>query len=327
MWQAMIDRPLLDVTSYGRRGPSSQAKLSPAEIDHIRRTVSRTPEVMVKVLTRGGQDLRAVPRHMSYLDRGGELAFETDDGLLRSGGDETSELLEDWDLDLEDVRRSADLSAGQGRQLPKLVHKLLFSMPPGTPPQKVLGAARNFAREEFALQHRYAFVLHTDEPHPHVHMVVKAVSEQGIRLNIKKATLRHWRSEFARHLRELGVPANATERAVRGQNQKSKKDGIYRASRRGESTFMRRRAEQVVAELRSRRIIEEPSKRVLETRRHVKSGWDAVTRILGREGHADLARISEEYQQRLKPPLTDRELTAAAIVEEFKRQRSWEDRA
>jgi hypothetical protein len=31
-------------------------------------------------------------------------------------------------------------------------------------------------------------VLHTDEPHPHVHMVVKAVSEHGVRLNIRRAT-------------------------------------------------------------------------------------------------------------------------------------------
>jgi hypothetical protein len=187
-------------------------------------------------------------------------------------------------------------------------------MPPVTPPQKVLGAVRNFAREEFALQHRYAFVLHTDEPHPHVHMVVKAVSEQGVRLNIKKATLRHWRSEFARQLRERGVPANATERAVRGQNQKANKDGIYRASLRGESTFMRERTERVAAELRSRRSTHQSSKgAMLETHRNVTWGWEAVTRILRREGHTDLAQITAEYKQRMKPPLTDRESIAAAF--------------
>jgi len=49
-------------------------------------------------------------------------------------------------------------------------------MPAGTPPNKVLAAVKNFAREEFGLKHRYAMVLHTDEPHPHVHMVVKAMS-------------------------------------------------------------------------------------------------------------------------------------------------------
>jgi hypothetical protein len=35
---------------------------------------------------------------------------------------------------------------------------------------------------------RYAFVLHTDESHPHVYLVFKAVSEQGVRLDIHKAT-------------------------------------------------------------------------------------------------------------------------------------------
>jgi len=119
-------------------------------------------------------------------------------------------------LDLEEDRRHGDLGPLKDRSPPKLVHKILFSMPPGTPPKKVLEAVKDFAREEFALKHRYAMVLHTDEPHPHVHVVVKAVSEQGVRLNIRKATLRGWRKEFARHLRAHGVEANATERAVRG---------------------------------------------------------------------------------------------------------------
>jgi hypothetical protein len=56
--------------------------------------------------------------------------------------------------------------------------------------------------------------LHTDQGHHHVHMVVKAVSEQGIRLNIRKATLREWRRDFAQYLRDVGIEANATERAV-----------------------------------------------------------------------------------------------------------------
>jgi hypothetical protein len=45
-------------------------------------------------------------------------------------------------------------------------------MPAGTPPDKVLAAVKNFAREEFALKHRYTMVLHTDVPHPHAHVVV-----------------------------------------------------------------------------------------------------------------------------------------------------------
>src|SRR5580658_6333888 len=217
--------PLLDIASYARRGPGHRDQLSPAEVQQIARTVRRTPEVMVKVLSRSGQDLGAVHRHFDYLRLrdDGELDLETDDGQRLSGEGVSKDLLKDWDLDLEEHRRQSDLDARRSRS-PKLVHKLMFSMPAGTPPDKVLMAVKNFAREEFSGQHRYAFALHTDEPHPHVHLVLKAVSEQGVRLNIKKATLRHWRSEFARHLRSLGVPANATERAVRGESRKAKKD-------------------------------------------------------------------------------------------------------
>src|ERR1700741_4677911 len=132
---------------------------------------------------------------------------------------------------------------------PKLVHKMIFSMPAGTPPNKLLVAVKNFAREEFGAKHRYAMVLHTDEPHPHVHMVVKAMSEPGMRLNIRKATLREWRREFARHLRALGVAANATDRGVRGESRSPKLDGIYRTEQGGESRHTRERAEAVAAQL------------------------------------------------------------------------------
>jgi hypothetical protein len=58
------------------------------------------------------------------------------------------ELLEDWDLDLEEHRRKADFEARSDRRPPRLVHKLMFSMPEGTPRDKVVAAVKNFAREE-----------------------------------------------------------------------------------------------------------------------------------------------------------------------------------
>jgi len=147
-------------------------------------------------------------------------------------------------------------------------------MPPGTPATGVLEAARNFAREEFALKHRYAFVLHTDEPHPHVHLVVKAVSEQGVRLNIRKATLREWRRDFARHLRDLGIAANATERAVRGETRTRPPDPIYHANLRGDSTHTRARTEAVVAEIRKGDFRVEPgSSTLMATRGDIERGW------------------------------------------------------
>jgi hypothetical protein len=306
-------KPLLDIASYARRGPGRRDHLSHDEIELIARTVRQTPEVMVKVLSRGGQNLKAIDRHLGYLNRGGELEIETDDGQRLSGHGVEKELLEDWDLDLEEHRHKADLESRSTRPPPKLVHKLLFSMPAGTPPDKVLAAVKSFAREEFGLEHRYAMVLHTDQPHPHVHMVVKAVSEQGLRLHIRKAMLREWRTKFARHLRALGVAANATDRGVRGQNRSPKRDGVYRAEQRGESHHTRTRAEAVAADLSKGNLRVEAGKaKLLETRRNVERGWWALSDILITEGRPELAAQARKFSAQMPPPWTDRELIARA---------------
>lgn len=308
--------PLLDIVSYGRGGPRENGgRLTAEQVEHIRRTVQRVPEVMVKVLPRASNDLKAVGKHLDYISRYGKLELESDDGA-RLQGRIGKALLEDWDLDLDDVRRQADLAATRGRQPPKLIHKLMFSMPPGTPPDKVVAAVRNFAREEFWGQHRYAFVLHTDEDHPHVHLVLKAVSEQGVRLNIRKATLRRWRSEFARNLRLLGVAANATERAVRGESRKAKRDGIYRASLRGDSTYMRAQAEAIASDLLKGGIRLEPGKRrLVETRRAVEAGWRSVANLLSGDGRRELAQDIRRFAERMQPARTDMEWLIARYQE------------
>src|SRR5438046_2205899 len=55
--------------------------------------------------------------------------------------------------------------------------------------------------------------------------------------------------EFARHLRALGIAANATDRGVRGESRSPKREAIYRAEHRGESRHTYARAEAVAAEL------------------------------------------------------------------------------
>jgi hypothetical protein len=194
--------------------------------------------------------------------------------------------------------------------------------------KKVEAAVRNFAREEFVLKHRYAFVLHTDEPHPHVHLLLKAVSEAGVRLNIKKATLRDWRSEFARNLRELGVVANATERAVRGQSQKAKKDGIYRAGRRGESVYIRDQAKAVAAALSKGNLSMEVGKRhLLKTRGQVENGWQSVANLPIKDGRPDLADEIRRFVERRSPVRTEREIVALQIQRIVRQRRREIDRA
>jgi hypothetical protein len=282
---------------------------------------------MVKVLTRGGRDLKAVQRHLAYLNRKGELEIETDEGERIAGKGIEKELLEDWDLDLQEDRRRVDLGPRKDRAPPKLVHKILFSMPPGTPPKKVLEAVKNFAREEFALKHRYAMVLHTDEPHPHVHVVVKAVSEQGLRLNVRKPTLREWRREFARHLREQGVAANATERAVRGEPRTHRLDGIYRATLRRDSTYTRLKTESIAVELSKGDLRVEPGKaKLVETRKAIEHGWCATGDILAALGHRVLASQVQRFAGEMPAPWTDREQMAREIQRHRSLPRAQEQR-
>ncbi|WP_157994362.1 relaxase/mobilization nuclease domain-containing protein [Peristeroidobacter agariperforans] len=297
--------------------------MSAAEVALIARTVRHTPEVMVKVTGGGGANTsHGVNAHFNYIGRRGDFEIETDDGERLSGRGVGWHLIQDWDLDLDEDRERPDLFAANRRAAPKLVHKLIFSMPAGTPPKKVLAAVRDFAREEFGLQHRYAMVLHTDEPHPHVHVVVKAVSEAGVRLNIDKATLRHWRQEFAHHLRAHGVEANATERSVRGQSRASKLDSIFRATQRGESSHMSARVRGVARELKTGSFDGSGAARLQQTRREVVTGWNAIRERLLVEGQHQLADLVGRFVNQMPPPRTENAWLAQELIEHSRQVRS-----
>ncbi len=306
------EKPILDVVSLGRRGVGRRDHVVVAQ---IARTVRRAPEVVIKV-SGGARTPRGFALHLDYIGRKGELEIETDDGKrIREEGFEKT-LIEDWDLDLESYRERPRWIVEQGRKPPKLVHNIIFSMPPGTPPLKLLAAVQKFTEDRFALQHRYAMVLHTDGDHPHVHVVVKAVSEQGKRLNIRKATLREWRQEFAGNLREKGVAANATERAVRGQTSKPLNDGAYRAAARGASQHLRDRVAAIARDLAAGQFHPGPRQQELpETRTAVLAGWRAVGAHLANDGHHDLAAEVRRFASAMPPPRTERESIAAALTE------------
>jgi hypothetical protein len=317
--RALVDGgpPLLDLGGplYARKGPAAR-ELSPAQIQQIARTVHRAPEVMIKILNHGGHDLKAVANHLKYIDRGGELEIEMDDGVPVQGKEAADALIDEWCLDLDERWGRTYLRPRADGKTPKLVHKMIFSMPAGTRPEKVLAAVANFAREEFGGQHRYAMVLHTDEPHPHVHLVVRAMGHDGQRLNIYKATLRDWRAKFAHRLREQGVAANATARAARGVTRPQKLDGIHRAAMRGESTHYQRRVNEVGRELVEGTNTAEPGKeRLLATRRAVVQGWKDLSAQLANQGELELALAVSTFVAQLPPPLTEKEVLRAALLE------------
>jgi hypothetical protein len=311
--------------TYGRGGSSErQLRLLPGEIAHITRTVRRAPEVMIKI-SGGGQSAKAVAAHFGYIGRQ-EFEIETDHGQHITGTDAQRGVIADWDLDLDAAESRSPYRGASGRKPTKLVHNIVLSMPKGTPAVGVLEASRAFAREEFAFQHRYALVLHTDQPHPHVHLVVKAMSEQGRRLNIRKQTLRDWRRKFASCLRAQGIAANATERAVRGVTNPQKSNGIYRAMRAGRSTHMRERAESVAAAMQAGNLrVEAGKSRMVDTRREVIRHWSGIQQLLRSNGQEQLANEVERFVAGMPAVQTERDWFALALTDrtrDVRRERS-----
>jgi hypothetical protein len=308
MRQRGMEAPFLDLFSAARAGPPGSMQFTPAQMEQIQRTVGRTPEVMVKV-TGGGTRHRAVVAHFAYISRQGELEVETDDGE-HVDREAQSSLLKDWHLELSSGQYRQSKEGKPAPRALKLTHNIVLSMPKPTPPEKVLAAAKVFARERFALQHRYALVLHTHQENPHVHLVVKAEGLDGRRLHIDKPMLRAWREDFAALLRAEGVAANATPRVVRGRNQANSKTAVYRI-KPSRSRILLRRVEHVVRELSRTGTITDPARAtLLETRRAVLAGWEGVAVALDAQGEIMLAGDVRYFAKHLPAVRTDRERLA-----------------
>jgi hypothetical protein len=349
----------LELWSRGKKGPVAQPHFNPSSPESmaaLQRTLNQVPEVMVKV-TGGGRDTGTAQAHIDYIDRHGQLDVHTDEGEVLNGKDVSQFLVEDWKLDTS----NGSNSKAHNRQAPeagktdrhgkilkdcrgKQVHNIVLSMPTGTPPAAVLAAAQHFARENFALSHRYAMVLHdpaTDPKHqktdsgknPHVHLVVKAISESGGRLSIRKATLQAWREQFAHALREQGIEANATPAAIRGKGKSSAKSAIHQHQDRLEkwrtgakdrhptqtqpvpSALLQSRVERVLEELVNG---VQPDltrqEKLLATRENVLSGWKATETALRDQGLITDANRVVEFIKNLPSVKTDHDLLKETML-------------
>lgn len=189
----------------------------------LARVASRAPEVMVKVTGRT-RDPGHLRTHLDYISRNGELEVEDRDGGLITGRPAVKELADDWSaIAMADSRR---------RTTTPFSLSVVLSMPAETDAATVRDAARVFAREIFADRFDYVFALHTDAKHPHVHLAIRALGDQGERLNPKKADLETWRQVFAQALRDRGAEAEATPRRARGVTRKAERTPLRKIRER-----------------------------------------------------------------------------------------------
>jgi len=220
-------RPPVDLR---RRTPKAVlTKGTPSQALDVRarlaRVAGRAPEVMVKVTgrTRDAAHLRA---HLEYISRNGQLEMEDRDGNRVVDRGEVRDLADDWAAAaLMDARRRANTPMSLS---------VVLSMPAGTDAIVLRDAARQFAGEVFGERFDYAFALHTDADHPHVHIAVRALGDDGARLNPKKADLEAWRQAFAQALRDRGIAAEATPRRARGVTLKAERTPVRKLRERRE---------------------------------------------------------------------------------------------
>ena len=179
-------------------------------------TAKKAPEVLVKV-SGGGRNRGAVGAHLNYISRHGRVELEDENGSIYKGREEVQEALKSWAKGYIGLAKRGE----HARQ----AFNIVLSMPPGTSREGVHAAARQFAAEEFG-KHQYVFAEHADEAHPHVHLAVKAIDKEGVRLNPRKKDLQRWRERFAAQLRDQGIFANATPRRARGVVRRGERQAV-----------------------------------------------------------------------------------------------------
>jgi type IV secretion system T-DNA border endonuclease VirD2 len=306
----------LEIDPHGRKSGLRRLTWHDTK-DGLRRLVERVPEVVIKV-EGGGLTSEGIKKYMAYMTRNGQLPAADDKDDPIKGKDGVANAHDRWDL---------DMTKGHGR-----LHQsfnLILSMPKGTNPNKLFIAVQRFASEHLS-DHDYMMVLHTPETdpkqpapnHPHVHLALKAEDRHGQRIQIRKPLLRIWRESFAAHLRDLGVPANATHRSSRGVAYKAKKNGEYRVTRRNDpnhpSTALQKRFLEAKQDLERGNPPKKWEVAMAARRRDVLRELATGAAKLRAEGDTELAAKVEQFAKVMPPLDTERHHMQRAIVEQLK---------
>lgn len=231
--RARVARPIVP---FPKAGGAARQRTRPKRVTakddgggskaRLARVVRGAPEVTVKVTGRP-RTAGHLSAHLDYISRHGKLEIETSDAELLLGKKVVGELAEQWSAD--NVGLGGPGEARKGSQSVSMV----LSMPPGTNAELVRSAARAFAAERFN-GYDYAFALHIDTDHPHVHLAVRSVGLDNRRLELGKGDLHDLREIFAAKLRERGVEAEATSRVARGLEGRADPSELARARKNHE---------------------------------------------------------------------------------------------
>jgi relaxase-like protein len=254
----------------GPRHPSGGVRIPTSDVvrREVRLAVKRAPQVMVKV-TGGGRGMAVIRAHMNYIDREGD-GLNDQDGERHEGREARREIARQW------AREGTPIPERSDR---REAFNIMWSMPAGTDSRKLLAAVRALAARQFA-GHKYVMALHTHQANPHVHVLVRAESDLGVRLNPRKPDLHEWRMEFAAELRERGIAAAASRQAARGVV-KDHLD-IWQVKAQGEGR------------LRNQRVSYKDSQVARDTRADALRAWNGVAAALAQSDKAEDRNLARQ---------------------------------
>lgn len=310
------------------RGSSRGTTISAADKARLARVVSKTPEVMVKVSRPAKTDKNGntivvnrrtegarVSAHIDYISRNGKLDVETSDGAILTGKAANAGLYRDWMQ-----RHDDDRANGDATDRTRITTSIVFSMPGNTNATAVRDAVRVLAQQEFGGRHDYAMALHTDTKHPHVHLTVRTVGHDGVKLNLRKADLQHLRDTFAEKLRQRGVEAESTPRHARGVTRKGERTPVYKMRQRGITPYVdKAKQRQVKRDMQDYggRLPSQPwDGAIVERRNRVMKTYSAAAAVLAESPDPDdraLGRAVEAFSGRLTDVSTERAAMAHRV--------------
>ncbi len=220
----------------------------------------------------------------------------------------------------------ADAVEARGRPLPDAAHSVsvILSMPPGAPADRVESAARTWARVKFGTRHEWLMVRHDDTDHPHVHVSIRAVGPDGLRLAPNRTDFQNWRETFAKELQRLGVEAEAAPRQARGAVRKASKAPIEQMERNGVEAKVRKAERQAAEREAKAPPAERPEwNRTISARQpKIRDAYlaHAVELATGDADDRRLARDVERFVAEMPVALTRRQALAVELRRVLERQ-------
>ena len=300
---------------------SRPTSISAADKARLARVVRGVPEVMVKVSKPAKMDKHGNPvqvnrqtegvrvaAHLDYISRNGQIDLENGHGDILSGKSATAALYADW-VQAHDEDRANGLATDRTR----ITTSLVLSMPDDTNPDAMKDAVRALAAQEFGGRHDYVMALHTDTKHPHVHLTLRTVGHDGIKLNLRKGDLQHLRDVFASKLRQRGIEAESTPRSARGVTRKSERTPVYKIRQRGEAVAVdkakRREVQRDLSDHGGKLPDQLWDGAIVERRNRVMRTYSMAAAMLARSPDPedrDLARATERFLAGLTDVATER---------------------